>query len=161
MKPFLSRLVDEFRQLWKHYIYQSLLATLVVFIVLLSLSVEQAVIIASIGATAFIVFAMPGSVTAQPRRVIGGHLVGLLSGSVSAIIPQPTFLYSALIYSLAVGASIFIMVAIDVEHPPAAGTALGVAIRGFSPNVAVAIITSTVMLALAHQLLKPFMKDLT
>lgn len=131
------------------------------FIVLLLLSMEQAVIIASIGATAFIVFAMPTSITARPRNVIGGHLVGLVCGSACALIPQSSTLHSAVVYSLAVGLSFFLMVTVDVEHPPASGTALGVVITGFSWKVVIAIITSAVILSLAHRLLKPFLRDLT
>jgi CBS-domain-containing membrane protein len=70
--------------LWKNYFYQSFLATVVVFIVLLLLNMEHAVVIASIGATAFIVFTMPRNITTAPRRVIGGHLIGLFSGSLCA-----------------------------------------------------------------------------
>ncbi len=148
------------RLFWKHYIFQSLLATLAIFIVLLFLSVEHAVIIASIGATTFIVFAMPKSITARPRNVIGGHLVGLLSGSLCSLVPHPSLLHSITIYSLAVGLSIFLMVATDTEHPPASGTALGVAIGGFSPRVAIAVITSTVALSLIHHFFRSSLKDL-
>jgi CBS-domain-containing membrane protein len=73
----LYRIRREFKRLWKNYLYQSFLATIVVFIVLLLLNMEHAVVIASIGATAFIVFTMPRNITAAPRRVIGGHLIGL------------------------------------------------------------------------------------
>jgi CBS-domain-containing membrane protein len=58
---------------------QSLLATMSFFIVLYFLSLQHAVIIASIGATAFIVFAIPDNITAQARNVVGGQLVGLFS----------------------------------------------------------------------------------
>ena len=61
------RTQGEFKQLWENYIYQSLIAVIVLAIVLLALSIEQAVIIASIGATAFIVFTMPDNITAGPR----------------------------------------------------------------------------------------------
>ena len=73
MRKSFKKMVDEFRQHWKNYVMQSLLATMSVFIVLYFLSLQHAVIIASIGATAFIVFAMPDSVTAQARNVIGGN----------------------------------------------------------------------------------------
>lgn len=153
-------MVEEFRLFWKNYIFQSFLATLTIFIVLLFLSIEHAVIIASIGATAFIVFAMPKSITAKPRNVIGGHLVGLLSGCLCALIPHPSFLYSILLYSLAVGLSIFVMVVTDTEHPPASGTALGFAITGFDLNTAIALMISVIILSLAHYLLRPYLKDL-
>jgi CBS-domain-containing membrane protein len=80
MKRSVLKMIEEFRLYWKHYVLQSLFATVAVLIVLYFLSLQNAVIIASIGATAFIVFAMPDYVTAQPRNVIGGHLVGLFWG---------------------------------------------------------------------------------
>lgn len=156
----IARIRRRFRNLWKNYLYQSLFATTVVAIVLSILTIENAVVIASIGATAFIVFAMPRNLTANPRRVIIGHLIGLVSGSLTSLIPHQTVLASILVYSLAVGISIFLMVALDAEHPPASGTALGIAITGISSGIVLAIITSIIILALAHHLLKRYLKDL-
>ena len=158
----LLRIRSQFRRLWKNYIYQSLLASAVIAIVFLLLHIQEAVIIASMGATAFIVFTMPNSSTAKPRRVIGGHVTGLLCGSVaSLIIPHTTTDPIVVIgYSLAVGLSIFLMVALDVEHPPAAGTALGVAITQFSPGVALTVLIGSILLSLAHHFLKRFLRDL-
>ncbi len=155
------RIRGEFPRLWGHYLYQSLMATVVIFIVLLLLTLENAVVIASIGATAFIVFTMPRNTTAKPRRVIGGHLIGLASGSLCALIPQSSSLINIGVLALAVGVSICLMVALDFEHPPASGTALGVAITGFSPGVMIAVITSSLILSLAHHFSKKFLKDLT
>jgi CBS-domain-containing membrane protein len=157
----LHRIRRGFSRLWFNYIYQSLLATVVIFIILLLLNLEHVVVIASIGATAFIVFAMPRNITATPRRVIGGHIVGLICGSAFAFIPHPTALTAIIIYSLAVGTTVFLMVALDFEHPPAGGTALGVAITGFSVSVMVAVLTSSIVLSLAHRFFKKYLKDLT
>lgn len=157
----LHRIRRGFSRLWFNYIYQSLLATVVIFIILLLLNLEHVVVIASIGATAFIVFAMPRNITATPRRVIGGHIVGLICGSAFAFIPHPTALTAIIIYSLAVGTIVFLMVALDFEHPPAGGTALGVAITGFSVSVMVAVLTSSIVLSLAHRFFKKYLKDLT
>ena len=156
-----ARIRREFPRLWKNYLYQSFLATVIVFIVLLLLTVEHAVVIASIGATAFIVFTMPRNITAKPRRVIGGHVVGLLSGSLCALIPHSYAIANIIVLSLAVGISICLMVALDVEHPPASGTALGVTITGFSPSVLIAVLTSSLVLSLAHHFSKRFLRDLT
>ena len=156
-----ARIHAEFRQLWKNYLYQSCFATVVIFIILLLLSLEHAVVIASIGATAFIVFTMPRSITAKPRRVIGGHIVGFITGSLCALIPHSATISSVTVYALAVGISILLMVSLDVEHPPASGTALGVAITGFSPYVMLAVITSSVALSLVHHFFKKYLKDLT
>jgi CBS-domain-containing membrane protein len=154
-------MVEELRLYWKNHVFQCLLATFTIFIALLLFSLQHPVIIASIGATAFIVFAMPKSVPAKPRNVVGGHLVGLLAGSLCALIPQPSLFHSAVVYSLAVGLSIFIMVIADTEHPPASGTALGVAIEGSSISLMIAVITSVIVLSLAHHILKRFLRDLT
>jgi CBS-domain-containing membrane protein len=154
------RIIREFKSLWKNYLYQSFLATVVVLIVLWLLSAEESVIIASIGATAFIVFTMPSYVTARSRRVIGGHFTGFLCGTLGAVILHNWGIPAILVYSLTVGLSIFLMVALDFEHPPASGTALGVVISGFSFKVLLAIVTSAVILSLAHHYMKKYLKDL-
>ena len=160
MKNSLSSIVHELRIYWRNYLFQSFLATLTIFIILLFLSLENAVVTASIAATAFIVFTMPGSITAKPRNVIGGHVIGLCFGSVCALIPHVHWLSSISVYSLAVGLSILLMVVVDMEHPPAAGTALGIAITGISWEVAMALISSVLILSLAHKLLANHLKDL-
>ena len=151
----------KFRSLWRNYLWQSSAAALVLFLALLFLSMREIVIIVSIGATAFIVFTMPGSITAQPRSVIGGHLIGLFSGALFTFVPQSLMLPSVVNYSAAVGVSIFLMVATDTEHPPASGTALGVAMIGFGPGVLVAVVVSATLMSLAHHFLKRYMKKLT
>jgi len=154
------RMSKEFRQYWKHYVFQSLLAAVTLSIVLLFLKLQNAVVVASIGATSFIIFAMPKNITANARNVIGGHIVGLLSGSVCALIPHSQFPQYVFVYSLAVGLSIFVMVVTDTEHPPASGTALGVAITAFSWSVAFTILTSVVLLSLVHHFCRKSIRDL-
>jgi CBS-domain-containing membrane protein len=105
----------KFRKLWKHYFLQSVLATALFSILVVILGREKMVLISAMGATTFIVFAMPNAVSAKRRNVIGGHLIGLASGAIFYFITLPYFLG----YPLAVGIAIFFMVALDVEHPPA------------------------------------------
>ena len=161
MKRSVRKMIDEFRLHWKNYVFQSLFATFAVFVVLYFLTLQNAVIIASIGATAFIVFAMPKALTANARNVIGGHVVGLFWGFVFSVIPHPTMFGGLVCYSAAVGLSIFTMVVTDTEHPPASGTALGVAITGMHPDVLIAVILSIVLLSLIHHFFKPYLRDLT
>ena len=161
MKRSFIKMAEEFRLYWKHYVLQSILATCSVFIVLYFLSLQEAVIVASIGATAFIVFTMPNNITAQSRNVIGGHLIGLFYGFLFSLIPHSALIFSILIYSLAVGASIFTMVVTDTEHPPAAGTALGVVITGIRLDVLTTVVLSIIILSLIHRFFKPYLRDLT
>jgi CBS-domain-containing membrane protein len=156
-----AKMFEEFRRHWKHYVFQCLLATFVVFMVLLVLSLKNAVIIASLGATTFIIFAMPKMLTARPRNVIGGHTTGLIIGSLCFLIPHSTVIFAALSYSFAVGFAIFVMVVLDMEHPPAAATALGFAMSGFSVKTAAAFILSIVVLSLVHYFFRHRLRDLT
>ena len=151
---------EELRAHWKNYVFQSFLATFVMMVVFMFLTLQNVVVVASIGSTAFVIFALPNSITAKPRNVIGGNLVGLLSGSLCGLIPQPIYAVSLIAYALAVGLSIFIMVVTDTEHPPASGLALGVAITGFSWSVGIAIVTAVLVLALVHHLCKKTIRDL-
>jgi CBS-domain-containing membrane protein len=147
---------DKFKELWKHYILQSLLAAAVLYILVLILGEDKMVVISAMGATTFIVFAMPKTVSAQTRNVIGGHLVGLASGTIFYFITLP---YS-LDYPLAVGIAIFLMVALDVEHPPAAGTALAVVINEVSADVFVTIMVSVLVLTQCRYHLRNYLRDL-
>jgi len=153
-------MVSKFRLWWKNYVWQSFLAALTIFLVLLFLNLEHVVVIAAIGATAFIVFTTPDNITAHSKNIIGGHLIGFSVGCLCALIPQLSLWCSIISYSLAVGLSIFIMLIVDAGHPPAAATALGLAIMGFSLDAAIAVVTSAVLLALIHRFLKPFLKNL-
>jgi len=147
---------NKFKKLWKYYLLQSLLAAAALFILVLILGKDKMVVISAMGATAFIVFAMPKAVSAQTRNVLGGHLVGLVSGTIFYFTNLPYFVE----YPCAVGIAIFLMVALDVEHPPAAGTALAVVIREVSPSVFVAIMTSSLILSQCRYYLRHRLKDL-
>ncbi len=155
MEPENTR-KNKFKRLWKHYILQSLLAVAALFILVLVLGRDKMVTVSAMGATAFIVFAMPKAVSAQTKHVIGGHLVGLASGTIFYFIALPYLLE----YPLAVGIAIFAMVAMDLEHPPAVGTALAVVINEVSLNAFVAIMLSAVVLSQCRYYLRNHLKDL-
>ena len=147
---------NKFKKLWKYYLLQSLLAAAALFVLVLVLGKDKMVIISSMGATAFIVFAMPKAVPAQTKNVIGGHLVGLAAGTIFYFTTLPYFFE----YPLAVAIAMFIMVALDVEHPPAAGTALAVVINEVSLDAFIAIMVSTLVLSQCRYYLRHYLKDL-
>jgi len=155
MKP-QGTIRGKFRKLWKHYLLQSLLAAATLFIIILVLGRDRIVVISAMGATAFIVFAMPEAVSAQTRNVIGGHLVGLAVGTIFYFTNLPYYLE----YSLAVGLAIFIMAALDVEHPPAAGTALAVVINEVSRNAFIIIMVAAVVMSQCRYFLRNRLRDL-
>ena len=147
---------SKFKKLWKYYLLQTLLATVVVAILVLILGRYKLVVISAMGATTFIVFAMPKAVSAKRKNVIGGHLVGLISGAIFYFTAMPYFVE----YPLAVGVAFFFMVALDVEHPPAAGTALAVVINEVSLDAFITIMVSAVILSHCRHYLRNYLKDL-
>jgi CBS-domain-containing membrane protein len=151
-----TTIIDKFKKLWIYYILQSLMAAFALFILVLFLGKDKMVVISSIGATSFIVFAMPNAVSAKTRNILGGHLVGLAAGAIFRF----TDLHYSIEYPCAVCVAIFLMVALDVEHPPAAGTALAVVIKEVSPPVFVAIMTSALILSQCRYYLRHYLKDL-
>lgn len=160
MRRTLTERGNEFRQFWKHYVFQCVLGMIGLCIVMLVLTAQNIIVVASVGSTIFIVFALPTSVTAKPRNVIGGHIVGFLAGSLCHLIPHEQQAVMILVYGFAVGLSMFIMTITDMEHPPASSTALGVAMTGFSWNVGIALLISTIILSVIHVAAKKYIKDL-
>ena len=108
------------------------------------------------GATVFIAFAMPKTVSAQTRNIIGGHLIGLISGAIFSLTTLPYYVE----YPLAVGIAFLLMAALDTEHPPAVGTALAVVINEVSLNTFIIIMISAVIISQCRYHLRYHLKDL-
>ena len=76
--------------------------------------------VASLGASAVLVFCMPSSPLAQPWPVLGGSTLSALVGAAcAALIPDPV-----LAGAIAVGAAIAVMVPLRCLHPPGGAMAL-------------------------------------
>ncbi len=73
------------RENFKRYTLQCGLAGVVVLILLLVLdAVTQTVLIAALGASAFIAFAVPRSLHSGLRHMIGGYAIGIIAGCLMA-----------------------------------------------------------------------------
>ena len=165
------RLLDRnFKQRLPKYLFQCGLATLALIIILLIQdAVLRAAIVVAIASTVFIVFIIPDSVAATPRKVIGGHVVAVIIGSIlfailsipaiDAVIKGSSYIID-LIAALSVGLSILLMVMTDTEHPPAAGTALGLIIPGWSWSAVVFIICGALILSMMRLVLRPKLVNL-
>jgi CBS-domain-containing membrane protein len=162
------KLIDEkFRQMPIRFIAQSGLAFVAVAIIAIYLgTVTHGAVVAALGASAFIVFATPHHDTAQPRRLIGGHVVCIAVGLLCSIpfrlgILGATNTSVGIIAATAVGIAILVMTMTDTEHPPAAGNALAFAISVRGMNHAVFILCAVVSLAVIHHLCRKWLCDLT
>lgn len=121
------------------YLLQSGLTALAMLVVLLFVdSLADAALVAGLGSSVLIVFLHPSGPAASPRSSIGGHSLALMVGSVFALLmfssPVGDFLSQTrwLIdpeLALSVGLLILIMAVTNIEHPPAAGTVLGISMR--------------------------------
>lgn len=85
-----------------------------------------ATLVASMGASAVLLFAVPHGPLSQPWSVFGGHMVSALAGVWCAqVIEQPLFAAA-----LAVGLSIAAMHSLRCIHPPGGATALSAVVGG-------------------------------
>jgi CBS domain-containing membrane protein len=88
----------------------------------------SALIVASMGASAVLLFAVPHGALSQPWPVLGGHVISACIGVTCAgAIPQP-FLAAGLAVGLAIG----VMYYLRCIHPPGGATALSAVIGGES-----------------------------
>ena len=83
----------------------------------------------SFGSSMVLLFGYPESLFAQPKNVFFGHLVTSLVGVlILKFLPVDQFLQIA----IAVGIGIFVMILLDVTHPPAGGNSVVIILGGAS-----------------------------
>ena len=160
----------KFRRQYKRYIFQALLATVAMAVILLFVdSLSSAAIAAGLGSSVIGIFINPTGATARLRAVVGGHTMALLLGSVFSFIlfagSIETFiadhsLFHALMMALSVGLLMLVMAVTDTEHPPAAGIVIGMASRDWTPEVFGAILGALVLLGVIKLALKRHLSDL-
>ncbi|UCF10540.1 MAG: HPP family protein [Candidatus Bipolaricaulota bacterium] len=161
------KILDErFRRDPKHYVLQTGLAFAVVAAIIAVFgTLTHGAVVAALGASAFIAFAMPKHDTAQPRRLLGGHAVCMAVGLLCSIpfrtgvLAESTVAVGA-IAAAAVAISMFIMVITNTEHPPAAGNALAFAIGVVTLDHILFTAGAVVFLSVAHRLLRSWLRDL-
>jgi CBS-domain-containing membrane protein len=152
----------------KRYALQCGLAGIVVLVLLLVLdSVTQTVLIASLGASAFIAFAVPRSLHSGPRNLIGGYLVGVFAGVVMSLLNQYVVMAGGwdhaimvLFGALSISVAMFIMVVTRTEHPPAAALALGLVLNEWTFVTLVVVLGGVIVLSVAKRLVLPMLLDL-
>jgi len=143
----------------KNYVLQSFFAALVLYLGLnLPLLGDEIVLVAAAGSTAFIVFALPKSETAHPRRVIGSHFVCGLIG-LAFHTTYPSILSFELAVSLALGVAILAMVSLWIEHPPAGGTVLFFVVNPQPVALVSLLLLVSIMTTLSY-VARPYLYDL-
>ena len=167
--PF--RLIDHrFSKDPKAYFIQPLIAVAAVIVILSFVTfLTHAVLVAVLGASSFIVFVMPRAPVAETRRLIGGHVIGVaiglacyylfLTGPIGRIAQEEGWV-KMVAAGVSIGLAVFLMPLFDAEHPPAAGTALGLVAGPWSYGTILFILGFAVSLALVRKILLRYLKDL-
>lgn len=130
--------------------------------------VQQTALIASLGASSFIAFAMPHIHSSQPRYLLGSYAIGtivgcslsLLADALSLAQVMEPHLLDIICAALAVGLVIFVMVITDTEHPPAAALALGYVLNEWDLLTMMVVFGGILLIVTAKQLSKPLLIDL-
>lgn len=118
----------------------------------LSQNIFPSMMLASMAATALLVFAVPHSPLAQPWNLVGGNIISALAGWLCII-----FIHDPVLSAGAcVGSAIFLMHYLHCLHPPGAATALTLVINstqfqniGFKGVMIIVIINTVFSLLLA------------
>jgi len=87
---------------------------------------DATLIVASMGASAVLLFAVPHGRLSQPWPVLGGHMVSALVGVTCALLVENHILAAALAVGLAIGAMHYLR----CIHPPGGATALTAVVGG-------------------------------
>lgn len=172
----MNRLIQRLQldgQIRKHnisrYVLQCGLAGIVVLVLLLILdAVTQTVLIAALGASAFIAFAVPRSPHSGPRHMIGGYLVGIVCGSLMGTLSHlfalsdPIVAHAIIVLfgAMATSLAMLIMVITRTEHPPAAALALGLVLNEWDILTLLVVIGGIVALSIIKRLILPMLMDL-
>ena len=153
------------------FAFQAALATVVMLVILAFVhSLSSAAIAAGLASSVVGIFVGPTNRTASVRSVVGGHGLALMLGSVFSVLlflgPVESFLTDSrlvhdLSLALAVGFAMLLMAFTNTEHPPAAGTALGMASREFDVLIFLSIIGAVALLAVMKLAIRPYLRDLT
>ncbi|OIQ12904.1 HPP family protein [Moorella thermoacetica] len=95
----------------------------------LSLVYKMPLLVLSFGASAVLIYGVPDVPLAQPRNVVGGHIISAATGISIYYFFGTTWWSAALATSLA----IVLMLITGTVHPPGGATALGAVLNQASP----------------------------
>ena len=111
-------------------------------------------LIASFGSTMALLYGYPESPFAHPKNIFFGHLIASLTGLfVLYFIPLPLYL----IIPLAVGLAVFLMIMLNITHPPAGGNPIIVIMGSVSLDYIInPIISGTIIVLIFGVILNRF-----
>ena len=156
-----------FRGMLGNCVFQSLIIFVCVSAVMMLDSLFGAIIVASLGASSFIIFITPHTNGSRARNIIGGYLCGSASGllfhALYWMIPasgRGGQLLLILVCAAAAAVTTFLMISLNAVHPPSAALAIGICAGGESLKTAAAALSGVVIFCLVRRALKKKLKNL-
>lgn len=159
MKNFID---DKFlNNKWK-FILQCFIVTCFLSLILIFLDfVLKLSVVASLGATSFIIFTIPHKNASRVPYILGGYTVGVIVGIICTLGSHITMNIPLTIWgAIAIGLSMFLMVILNFEHPPAAALSLGLVMEGFDIKTVITVFTISISLLVIRWLLRKWLIDL-
>lgn len=166
------------KHLWPNLIWQPLTAVIFICVVLFFLNrISQSDLLWAVGAGAlssscYIVFGRPSSITADPWNIIGGYLIGMVSGELIRLLSiqtypvtmdfmnNPYFHIMGMFAAISVGLALVVMAVLNLEHPPAAGLALVLVLDVRDYRVLAVIFVAVIALTVIRVGLRKYLLDL-
>ena len=151
------------------YLVQATLASLALFAILfIEQGVSAGIIVVTIASSTATVFVVPHSIASSPQRVVGGHVVSVVVGLVlwgglqlfTGDANTASNFQIDVFGAAAVGLAVLVMATTNTEHPPAAGTAFGIIVGGFSFTFIAFILSAAVILSLLRAALRNRLQNL-
>jgi CBS-domain-containing membrane protein len=152
----------------KYIVLQCALVFVSLSLILALYELLGGIIVASLGASSFILFVTPHTNSSKSINLIGGYICGSISGVTFGLL-HGVFnmldfekMHAALIIGCAAAAAgaMLLMVLAAVPHPPAAALAIGLASSPQSPLMAFAAIIGVVIICVVRYLLRKRLKNL-
>jgi len=163
---------------WLNYLWQPALAVVFLTVVLFFMNrytmsdVLWAVGAGSLASSCFIVFGNPSSSSSLPLKIIGGYVIGIVSGVIFRLIAMhihdlphgflgtPYFHFAGVLAAFCAGTCLFFMSVLKLQHPPAAGMALVLVVDMRDYKVVFIVFIAALILASLRRLLCHHLKDL-
>jgi len=155
-----------------HFIFQISAAVILMAFVLFLMSFRSssellwALGAGSLASSIFIVFTLPQSLAAEPRRLIGGYFLAILIGVITHIFLMHLFhavtahfiVQNLRIFwissALAMGITMILMIIFNCQHPPAAGVSIVLVLNIQEYTTVIVILLTAILLALISYFFK-------
>ena len=170
IKGILSESIADrkLRKDFKSCIFQSFLTFICVGIALVLHELFGGFIVASLGASSFIIFITPHTNSSRNRNILGSYTCGAVAGMLFSFLHKYFLVFSfgrldytqLLVCAAAAALTTLLMVTTGFVHPPAAALALGLANDPECLKTAPAALLGAIVLCTARWILRKHIKNL-